>query len=187
MLDRSKSKSAALLPSRAICSGGAAKDTSAAPGVALKAAVCPWGSPEAFRQLGTRRGLQPGPPSRQRGIRWLPLLGGAVIAAFEKFLLSGQRQRVCLKTARSSDGGSQISLAPWPGSPPTRCGVLACGSRSHCHQSCGEQGPLIPKLPCGAAASPRPWAVCQGLLSPAELGWCVRVPPCCPPGQPVWV
>lgn len=53
----------------------------------------------------------------------------------------------------------------------------------------GPWGLLIPNQLRGASGSPQSWAVCQGLLSTAELSSCVRVLPCClppGPGQPVW-
>lgn len=73
ILDRSKSKSTAFLPSRVICSGRVAKDTSAAPGVTLKAAGCPWGTPEACRQLGTRLGARGAPARAAVPAAWDPL------------------------------------------------------------------------------------------------------------------
>lgn len=89
----------------------------------------------------------------------------AIIAGFEKFLLPAQRNAFAFQTARSSGGGAQISLAPWPEFPswgrsarvPLRC-LLGWGGVS------AKPGP---------AQCPQSWVV----LSTAKLSSCVCIPP----------
>lgn len=155
---------------------------------------CPRGTPKAAGRLGTRRGAREGSglgcrPASVGSAGFLQL--GAIIAGFEKFLLSGQREWVCLSKStllrwRLPNFSSTLARVPIPG--------VAVAERASTRvplglplEQLGLWALLIPNQLHGAAGSPpQPWAVRQGLLSTAELSSCVRVPPCCPPGQPVW-